>query len=218
MNYNFEKGIEADLSSGEFLFAYRGQPYDDDPKTIRSPIFLNHSPKNRFSPTSSDVLTMYYGYKPETAIIESFGIFREAAVPAQLKFGKTELSKIELVKFKLTSNLKLLDLCDDLALANLRIKTDSPILTSTDTAESRNFADKVLANGYDGIMYRTRQGVSYAVVVFSVAEHKLQDHEIVERMNLWDAFHRYNIHERIGGIRLIDDTTSIEDSLESDET
>lgn len=204
-----ENGIEADFEELKLSMGYRSQPFHPKTKKPQNVVFFNRLEKNRFTPNKPNISTMYFGFTPETAIFESHDAFRNSVVASKMRFGKSELLELELITFKPPRDLKLLDLSSDTALMRHRLKLGSPILTSTNTSESRAFSDKVLIAGFDGILYPTRQGARFAAVVFSHARDKMETLIVKDRTTLFEAFEKYDIANRIGGISIIDDTAPL---------
>ncbi len=216
-DYNIAGGIAADLSSADDEYCYRAQRYpaglsESDGQTAgsRSHYFFSKSTENRFAPVQSGVGTYYFGYgNPLAVLLETLPIFRESSLnlPRPLPFGASELERIEIIKFKITQQLKLFDLNSNEAFVRHNMKINDEVLCSTDLSRSSGFADLVLnEGGYDGILYRTRQGMTHAAVVFETSKSIIENNSIVvERMSALSMLRGIPDSEKRLGIRIVDD-------------
>lgn len=202
--------------------AFRSQPYapgltmlNADVKHAWPPFNFMYKPDtNRWVPVENKIETSYFGFRPLAVFIETTDVFRlidrkksQLGYETQkqtLKFSKSELRKREIITFKLKNELNLYDLCSDESLAAHRLKLDDDVFCSTDLSESHEFADLIYEAGFDGILSRTRQGLSYSATVFASAKSKLEDIEILERKDILTVL-KENDGEKILRIKIIDD-------------
>lgn len=191
-DYNIKGGKAVDLSGTEFSVCYRAQGYakgfnenNSTKKGARSHYHFSNDVGRRFVPQRLDVSTYYYGYNPLAVFVEYERFFRAVSLNQRrpMKFSETELKETEIISFKLEGKLNLFDLNSEFAYARHNLKTDDPILVSTDYSESHRFAEQVYKEGYDGILFKTRQGISKAAVVFDVAEQQISSGVIVDRIS-----------------------------------
>lgn len=218
-DYNIKEGVLVDLSSAGFEFCYRAQKYspgvseeNGDCSEARPHYRFTKSLTNRFFPKENDVSTYYFGFgDPLSVFLETVPIFREASInlPRPVLFGTSYLKKIEIIKFKVNYPLELFDLNSDHAFVRHNMKSNDDIICSVDLAKSFKFADDVFnLQKYHGIVYRTRQGMTCAVVLFETAKWIIEEHSVViERMSAFTMLKSIPNSEKILGIKIVDDET-----------
>lgn len=206
--FNVDAALACQLPDEQYKLLYRGQPYSKNKNEQWGPVnFTRKVLDNRFTPAYPDVCTAYLGANKITCFLEVFPLFRQrdlSALEYRFPIGKSELLTLEMITFSLDEPLNLVCLTDEFAYIRHRVKGD--IVTSVDLTEANNFAGAVYQHSnHDGLIYRTRQGGSRAIVVFDRAADKLRSVNIIERQSFFDAAMEEDDIESKLSIQIIDD-------------
>ena len=211
-NFNIKAGYEANLSTDEFKICYRAQSYAPglNESTANAPSawahynFSRDLKRNRFIPINSNIKVTYFGFNPLSVFVETDISFRNSSLnmPRPMPFSEEELKAKEIISFSLNEPIKLFDLCSEHALIRHNLNPTSNELVSTDYNPSHLFAQQVYDAGFEGILYPTRQGIKNAVVLFDLAQKKIESATIISRKSVLTTLQETADAERILGIKI----------------
>lgn len=212
--WNIKGGMAADMSGKKYKIAYRAQSYKhgfseangDSPGAYSFYNFTDH-PNRRFVPNKIKDTAYYMGFDPLAVFVESNNDFREVSdnSPRPLPFSDKELQKTEIIAFTDFDTLKLFDLNSSLALNRHNIRPSDPELVSLDYTASSVLADEIYAEGYEGILFRTRQGIIDAAVIWGRAENKIKTGRIIYRKSALTVINSIHNAQNDLGIKIIEE-------------
>lgn len=213
-DWNIKGGLSADLTHVDYATAYRAQNYktgysESNAYSVGAYDFHNFTSDidRRFMPLGHKETGYYMGFDPLAVFVENNDDFRDVSInqPRPLPFSEAELSTVEIISFTGFGSLNLFDLNTTLALNRHNLRPDAAELVSVDYGPSSVFAKEVYEEGYDGMLFRTRQGILNAAVIWGRAKDKILCAKIKERKSALTVIRSIDNAERLLGIEI--DTT-----------